>query len=218
MATTLDLKSLEKKAFRSMHQDGLLDINMGGTVASFAVLEYHQASEAFPLMQFSLFLAGLLASTIIFWVGKKFITVPRLGQVKFGPQRQRRARTLMMVLSGIVLLQVLIFIGTTVLWHNPQWAAKIGFGQATGDLGRLTVAIVGALFVGPSLTLVAFFTDFLRGYYIAFIISLGVFSLIWFDNPIYMIAAGLIVIIPGVILFIRFLRQYPLPPVAVTHD
>lgn len=217
MNTSMDLHALEKKAYRSIHQDGLLDIQMGGVVASFAILAYHEAGDAFPLLRFSLFLIGALLSHFIFWAGKRFFTIPRLGQVKFGPERQRRARTLTIVLSAIVLVQVVLFIGTIILWRYPDLAARMGFGQTSPDLERLTVAVVGALFVGPSMALVAYFSDFLRGYYIAFLISIGVFSLIWFGKPIYLIMIGLIVIIPGVILFIRFLQQHPLPPSEVTH-
>lgn len=212
-----DLKSLEKKAFRATHQDGLWDIYMGGVVMSMAVLAYSEASDAFPLLRFSIFLLGLGASYLIFWAGKKYITTPRLGQVKFGPQRKRRKRTQVLVLSGIVFVQAAILIGTIILWNNPQWAMRLGFGQTNPDLERLIVAVIGAMFVGPSIALISYFNDFPRGYYIAFLVSLGVFSLIWFGKPIYLIVAGLLVVVPGVILFVRFLRTHPLPPAEVTH-
>jgi hypothetical protein len=48
--------------------------------------------------------------------------------------------------------------------------------------------------------------------------SLAAFSLVWFGQPIYLIVAGLVVIIPGVVLFIRFLVQYPLRRVELRHD
>jgi hypothetical protein len=97
MNNLFDLKRLEKKAFRATHQDGLWDIQMGGIVMSMAVLAYLETSDAFPLLQFSIFLLGLGASFLIFWAGKKYVTIPRLGQVKFGPHRQRRKRTLVLV-------------------------------------------------------------------------------------------------------------------------
>jgi hypothetical protein len=212
-----DLKNLEKKAFRATHQDGLWDIYMGGVVMSMAILAYSEASKAFPLVRFSIFLLGLGAAYLIFWAGKKYITTPRLGQVKFGPQRQRRKRILVMVMSGMVFVQVVILIGTILLWRNPSWASSLGFGQTNPDLERLIVAVIGAMFVGPSIALIAYFNDFLRGYYIAFIVSLGVFSLIWFGEPLYLISAGLLIMIPGVVLFIRFLSEHPRPPAEVTH-
>jgi hypothetical protein len=217
MNDIFDLKRLEKKAFRATHQDGLWDIYMGGVVMSMAVLAYHEDSDAFPLVRFSIFLFGLGAAYLIFWAGKKYITTPRLGQVKFGPQRQKRKRILAMVMSGMVFVQIVFLIGTTILWKNPQWAMSLEFVQTNQDVERMIVAVIGALFVGPSIALIAYFNDFMRGFYIAFIVSLGVFSLIWFGKPIYLIAAGLVIIVPGVILFVRFLREYPRPPAKVTH-
>jgi hypothetical protein len=217
MTASLDLKSIERKAFRSTHQDGLWDIYIGGIVLSMAVLAYPTASEAYPLFHFGLYLAGMGIFYLIFWAGKKYLTTPRLGQVKFGPQRQRRKLTMILVLLGIVLVQVLLLMGTILLWQNPQWADSLGFSSADPDRERLLVATVGALFVGPSMVILAYFNDFGRGYYIAFILSLAVFSLIWFGEPVYLIVAGLLIMIPGLVLFVRFMRQYPLLP-AEAHN
>lgn len=218
MNNMLDLKGLEKKAFRATHQDGLWDIYMGGIMLSMATLTYSKTDEDINLLQVCAFLGGLGLFYLIFWAGKKFVTTPRLGKVKFGPQRQRRKQSLAMVLAGIVFVQVIILVGTIFLWQNPQWAVSLGLGQTNPDLERLLVAVIGALFVGPSVTLIAYFNDFTRGYYIALIMSLGVFSLIWFNQPVYLIVASVLIIIPGVVFFVRFLRKYPLPPAEVTHD
>jgi hypothetical protein len=218
MSDLLDLKNIEQKAFRATHQDGLWDIYIGGVVLSMSVLAYSTASEAKPLLRFSLYLVGMAVFYIIFWGGKKYITAPRLGQVKFGPRRQKRKLIMASVLGGIVLLQVLLLVGTILLWRNPDWATRLGFHPSNRDLERMVVAIAGALFVGPSMLLISYFNDFLRGYYIAVIMSLAVFSLIWFGQPIYLIIAGLVIIIPGLVLFIRFLRKHPLPPTEARHD
>jgi hypothetical protein len=217
MSETLDLKAIERKAFRATHQDGLWDIYIGGVILCMTILTYSTGSEEFPLLNFGLYLLGLGASWLIFWAGKKFITAPRLGQVKFGPQRQRRKRTLVTILVGIVLLQAILVALTILLWANPEGAARLGITGSDPDLERLLVASIGALFVGPSMVILAYFNDFTRGYYIAFILSLAVFSLIWFGQPVYLIVAALIIMIPGVVLFVRFLRQHPLPPAEVRH-
>jgi hypothetical protein len=218
MSDLLDLKRIENKAFRATHQDGLWDIYIGGVVLCMSVLAYSTASEAFPLLRFGLYLAGMGVFYLFYWGGKKYLTTPRLGQVKFGRRRQRRKLTMMIVLGGIVLLQVILLVGTNYLWKNPQWATSLGFSHSDPDRERLLVAIVGALFIGPSMVFIAYFNDFLRGYYIAFIMSLAVFSLIWFGRPIYLIIAGLLIILPGLVLFIRFLLAHPLPPAEISHD
>jgi len=218
MSDAIDLRNIEKKAFRATFQDGLLDIYQGGIVLSMSFLAYTTASEARPLLRFGLFLAGLLVFYGIFWGCKKYITTPRMGQVKFGPRRQKRKLIMTLVLSSLILLQVILLVGTILLWKNPGWATDLGLHTTNRDLERMVVAIIGALFVGPSMILIAYFNDFLRGYYIAFVLSLAVFSLIWFGQPIYLLIAGLLIIIPGVVLFIRFLRAHPLPPTEASHD
>jgi hypothetical protein len=184
----------------------------------YVFLAYTFSNEAKPLLRFGLYLAGMGVFYLIFWAGKKYLTTPRLGQVKFGPRRQKRKQIMLGVLAGIVGLQVVILVGTILLWKNPNLAARLGFSQANPDLERLLVATIGALFVGPSMVLLAYFNEFMRGYYIAVILSLAVFSLTWFGKPVYLVLSGLLIIIPGLILFVRFLRSHPLPPVEVTYD
>ena len=48
MSNSLDLKNIEKKAFRATYQDGLWDIYMGGEVLCMSFLAYSTASEAKP--------------------------------------------------------------------------------------------------------------------------------------------------------------------------
>ncbi len=215
MTSSLDLNQIEKRAFRSMHQDGLWDIYIGGIVLSLSVLTYSNYGEINLLLRFGLFLVGAAIFYMVYWAGKRYLTAPRLGQVKFGPYRQRRKLIMLLVLAGIVLLQVIILIGTILLWRFPEQAMLL---PVNPDLERLIVAIIGALFVGPSMLLISYFRDFLRGYYIAFILSLAVFALIWFDEPIYLVLAALPIIIPGIVLFIRFMIQHPLPPAEASHE
>lgn len=208
MSTQINLKEIERKAFRSTHQDGLLDICIGLVVGSMALLMWNDS----PWLYLVLAFLGVSAGQLVFWAGKKFITLPRMGQVKFGEIRRKRNKTLALILAVVVLIQVGIVLLTAGAWAFPTWGDQIQElfpGRGASDL---LVAAVGALFVGPSMLLIAYFTDFPRGYYIALILSLGVFFMIWFWQPLIQIGAALLIIIPGLILFVRFLRQYPRIP------
>ena len=218
MSDSLDLKSIEKKAFRATYQDGLWDIYIGGIVLCMAELAYNSENENLPLLRLMFYLLGVCVFYLIYWGGRKFLTTPRLGQVKFGPHRQRRKLIMASVLAGMVLLQVMVLIGTVLLWRNPSWATDLSLHTTNQDLERMVVAVVGALFIGPSMVLIAYYNDFLRGYYIAFIMSLAVFCLIWFSQPIYLIGAGLLIMLPGIVLFVRFMQKHPLPPPEANHD
>jgi hypothetical protein len=219
-ANPISLKELERKAFRSTYQDGLRDIYQAGLISSFTVFAgaLDTSSTLSSWQRLIIFLVGVGISYLIFWAGKKFITLPRIGQVKFGPARLRRKRTLLFVMTGIVGLQVVILGFTVVLWRFPALGNWLGLTSLTQNRETLIVAIVGALFVGPSLALLAYFNDFPRGYYIAIVMSIAVFSYIWFDSSLFILAAGALVFLPGVYLFIRFLIQHPLHPQEVQND
>ena len=73
------------------------------------------------------------------------------------------------------------------------------------------VAALGSLFVGPPMLVMAYMIDFPRGYYIAVLMALAVFLMILTNQMIYSLVIGAIIILPGLVLFIRFLRKYPLP-------
>lgn len=217
MVTQLDLKEMERKAFRSTYQDGLWDIYVGGVLVGITVLTGIPESADFPVARFLAAFTVIGLSYLIFWAGKKYITLPRLGQVKFGAERRKRKRTLAAVLTVIVAIQAGVVLLSVALWANPELAARAPFLTASQSASDLLVASLGALFVGPSMAVVAYFNDHPRGYYIAVILSVAVFLMIWTGNPAYMLAAAALVILPGLVLFVRFLRQHPRPPAEALH-
>jgi len=217
MSSAINLREIERKAFRSTYQDGLWDIYLGLVVTAMAVFMYRPPEGYAPTN--ILMAMGMIGLALgLFWAGKKFITLPRMGQVKFGPARQRRKLTLAVILGLVVLVHSGI-VGLSALgWLNPQLAAQINTLLPSRDLNRLAVASLGALFVGPSMILIAYFNDFGRGYYIAVMMSLAVFSMIWLNQPIYPLLMGALIILPGLALLARFLRQYPLPRWEAPHE
>jgi hypothetical protein len=207
----LNLKEIERKAFRSTYQDGLLDIYMGIVVASMAVMMLATDYETFGWTILLIAFGGVGVGCLIFWGGKKFITLPRMGQVRFGEVRQQRKRKLAILLGGVIVIQASIVLLTAGAWAVPALGAALARWLPGADAERLLVASLGALFVGPALMLVAYFNDFLRGYYIAGLVSLSVFLMILFDQPLIQCIAGGLIAIPGVILLVRFLQKYPYP-------
>jgi hypothetical protein len=219
MTTTLNLKELERKAFRSTYQDGLWDIYQGGIILSFTAFAGGlDAPDSLSSWQrFLLFMGGVGLSYLIFWAGKRYITLPRIGQVQFGPLRQRRKRTLAVALGGIVAVQVAVVAFSVALWQIPALRAWLGISSMPQTVETLVVAVIGALFVGPSLALVAYFNDFPRGYFLAAVMSVSVFCLVWFDHALFMLLGGLLIIIQGIFLFARFFLRHPLPPMEMRN-
>jgi hypothetical protein len=205
-----DLKQIERKAFRSTYQDGLLDILMGVMVVAMAITIYHPESGYSPMNIIGMVLIYAVVYSL-FWAGKKYITLPRMGQVRFGPTRQHKKMTMAVILGVIVLIQAFV-VGMTVFgWLNPVFGAKLVGSFGDYSLEHLAVAALGSFFVGPSILVIAYFIDFLRGYYIAVLMALAVFLMILLNQPIYPVVIGGLIIVPGVVLFINFLKKYPIP-------
>jgi hypothetical protein len=217
MTAQLDLKELERKAFRSTYQDGLWDLYFGLIVICMSIFVYRPASGYSPLNIF-MALGAMGVAYALFWAAKKFITLPRMGQVRFGAKREMRKRTLVIVLSVVVLIQVGFLAFQLLARANPELGAKLNSFLPDGDLMNMIVASVGALFVGPSMILVAYFKDFPRGYYIAIMIALAVFLMIYLNQPIYAIIIGVLIALPGLVLFVQFLRKYPLHRQEAGHE
>lgn len=209
MSARLDLKEIERKAFRSTYQDGLWDMLLGLIVVSLSVSAYRPADGYNP-MNIVLATSAWLLALGLFWAGKKFITLPRMGQVRFGAARKQRGITLAIILGVVILIQVGMVGLPLLAWFNPEVGVKVNDFLRARDLMDLAVAAIGSLFVGPSMILIAYFSDFPRGYYIAVMMSLAVFLMIYLNQPIYPIVIGGLIILLGLVLFVRFLKTYPL--------
>lgn len=217
MSAVLDLKEIERQAFRSTYRDGLWDMYIGAIVMAMALFMYRQ-EDGYTSVNIILLVLVIAIAYGLFWAGKKFITVPRMGQVRFGPARKQKKRTLAIILGAMVLVQAGV-VGLTVLgWLNPQVGARVIGLLAGQSLERLAVAVLGSLFVGPSMILIAYFNDFPRGYYIAAMMSLAVFMMILVNRPIYPLIIGGLIVLPGLVLFVRFLKAYPLPRASASYE
>jgi hypothetical protein len=217
MSQNLDLKAIERKAFRSVYKDGLWDIYIGIILLVCSQLLAIPDNEDFPLPTMLLSLAGLVIAFGVYHLGKRFVTAPRMGLVKFGPERQKRKVTLAWIMSMYLLVTLGVFLFSLYLWNakNPvlteNWMMTVG-------MERLLVATLAALIVGTSTIVISYFKDFVRGYYIALVMGAGFFLALWLDTPIFIVIAAVLILLPGLALFVNFLRQHPLPPREASHD
>src|SRR5512139_947858 len=119
MNVPLDLKNLERKAWSSYFQDGLLDIELGMLLFALALI--------IPIMErmdtrwpgYLLFLM-LFIPWLLFLAGRRFITMPRLGWVKFGGERRKKKARLMLVMSAFLLLNILLLLFTVIANEDPD--------------------------------------------------------------------------------------------------
>lgn len=199
MNNSMDLKMLEKNAWRSFHQDGLWDIYLGLILWALAIflgagMEAVE-NDVLRLFAYTLLIGGAF---LVFWAGKRYITAPRLGRVKFGPARKRRKLHLALILGGFTLVTVILVILTAIAKNNNAPLPQ-----------SLPVYLFAGLFVGAAIATIAWFNDYPRGYYIAVIYALCFGLGEYVDKFAIFWIGGLLVMVPGVYLFIRFLKKHP---------
>ena len=210
MSQKMNLKELERKAFRSTFQDGLWDLFLGLQLLAWGLAPLLE--EIVPLSDWwvAVLTAPLMLVYLTIFAAKKYITAPRIGRVKFGSKRKAKVKGVVAMTSVILLLG--LFVGA--LWWGgiktglPEWVAGI----------PLPPVIWMVLFI-TGFSLAAYFLDFSRLYLygVLYAISLPT-RIILKQNPdlgsvsliAYFVSGGVMVLI-GVVLFIRFLRDYPIP-------
>ena len=205
MTTNTDLKQLERKAWTSFFQDGLLDIFMGLVLVAVG----------FPAMLPGIFITGLsqdVAGAVLmvlaflpYWGGKRFITVPRTGRAEFSRARKSRQTKAAVIYAISAVAGAIVFLMTMLGLRSspPAWV------QSLGVEGFLALGIGGWMFL--ILGLGSYFTDYTRGYVIAALYALGFGGKVLLHNPITFIIAGMLAVLMGLVVFVRFLRTHPKP-------
>ena len=86
MTENINLKEIERKAWKSCYQDGIWDIFLGLILLNFGIAPLME--EITGTTYLISYIILLVLGYIIFYGGKKYITVPRIGNVKFSPKRK----------------------------------------------------------------------------------------------------------------------------------
>jgi len=191
MTEQLNLKQLERKAWQLYHQDGLVEVFLGILL----VLAFFAGTAGEH--RFFFYIPMLLTGPALL-LAKRIITVPRMGQVKFGAERKAKQRKLRLVAVTVFAITVALLVATIlrVPWvpHQPVVVA-IGFGGM--------IALVFATF--------AYMKDFPRLYVVGLVIGAAFTLAELLDSSIPLLAAGAIVLSVGLAILIAFVRRYPVP-------
>ena len=205
MSHTINLKELERKAFRSTFQDGLWDIYLGFLLLTMGMGPVLPALNTSVMWTLAILLMLSVLAWLAFWAGKKFITTPRMGLVKFGPQRKAKLNKTRAVLSLSALLGVIMFV-LRATW-NIEWAARIPIPAYIWAVQAIVVFGLGAYFLDVS-------RFYAYGVLYAIPVPVGIVLLQNTGLPGFMflpfgVSGGIMVLI-GVVMFVRFLRDYPI--------
>lgn len=203
MMQNIDLKKLERKAWTTYFQDGLIDI-VFGFILLVSILSSTLSAMGVPdVVRISIYVPLMFLCPVIYVAGKKYVTIPRLGLVKFGSERKARSKKMIL---GLIITQLVLL---TILILTFLKAVALGF------LGSVIVT----LNILVALSLLAYYLDYPRMYIIAVLFAMSeptYYYLQHYTNVTYigMIAYGVpasIILIMGIVVFYRFLRKYPLP-------
>ena len=212
MNQKINLKEIEKKTYRSTFEDGLYDIGWGLLLSGFGMIPLLK-DFGFPT-PLNLVLMPLSALLVIF-LGKKYITVPRLGFVKFGKKRQAQKKCISNLASIIIPVQIALIIMVRI-------QALPNFLTAESNL---TLPILISIFIIIIFAIIAHVINFPRFfiYGIFMAISYPTAEILYqfvgtpLDGLIPFGISGVILLFTGVIFLIRFLNKYPKSKLEVTN-
>ena len=209
MSQDINLKVIERQAWRSVFQDGLWDIYLGMLLMAMAALTLLSKTNIPKVGQMSMYIGLMGLAMLVLWAGKRLITVPRMGRVKFGPEGKARKMKARVLLALSVLVGVVVFV-FVVLALKGNWSEGLPLHLIIPGVWTMNMLVV--------FSLGAYFLDFERLYLIGVLYALPVPLDIWLDEYagiklgfIAFAVPAAIIVTMGLVVFIRFLRDYPLP-------
>jgi len=203
MSQRISLKEVEQKAFKSSFQDGLVDIFIGCVVLQLAIAPglSRRLGDFWSSVVFLPFYAIVY---LVLWLIRKYVVRPRVGIVKFGSWRKSRMiRFNVVMLVMLMMALILGFLSVVKFDVLPGWI----------HMARLSLIML----VGFSLA--GYFLDFSRLYLYGALATLSPLIGEWFyvylkaphhGFPITFGFTASLIIITGLVLFIRLLRDHPI--------
>ena len=194
---------MEKKAWRTTFDDGVIDIYFGILIASFG--PSLALTEVLPIPLNALLGPIMIGLGLAFFIlSKKYLIKPRIGAVKFGRKRKVKKFRTLAVLSVSMMLLLILFL--------------FNLSNNEGNF-NLPYLLEGLLFLTVPLCFVAYFLQFTRLYVYAVLLGSGFFladisSLIIpipFNFLFSYLSLGGIIAIIGITYLIRFMKKYRLP-------
>jgi len=203
MSKKTSLREVEKRTYMSYHQDGLLDIFVGAYVLLFGLGILFTAVTDFSMW---FVIPGIFPAIMVpIWVSvKKRITMPRIGYVEFG---SRGANKLMAIFIGLMVAGLGVFMVFTFASRSQAWALTlrnliISNGMIIIGIGAAAISSLFAYTMG------------LKRLYVYGLLTLALFfagHFITIPLEYFLLTIGLVIIINGFVLLMRFIRKYPLP-------
>jgi len=205
MSQPISLKDAERKVFQSTFADGLWDVFIGCSFPLQLTIAPFLSRSMGDLWSSAVFLPFWGAVYLVIWLVRRKVVAPRIGKVEFGPARKSKLKKLS---AALLIVNVIAFILGIV--------AALGFGSLPAAGPPITMGLT--LLIGFSTA--AYFLDFPRLYIYGLLGALAPLVGEWlYQNmgashhgfPIVFGSLAGVMILTGLVTFIRFLQNNPLP-------
>jgi MFS family permease len=222
MSNQMSLKEAERKAFRlSTSQDGLYDTFLGLFIILLSGMTW--MDENGLRTPWNVIVVEGIAFAILLGVlaVKKFIVAPRIGRVQYGVERKKRMKRLAIVMGITSLLTVFLFAMTVraiyfaepLVDNPPSWSLELD-----------PVHTGAGIFIVAIFSVIAYMNDYPRLYLYGWLFGIGYVvstyvqdqtgGLFYWPQAL----AGLTTALIGLVLFLRFLREYAPSTEAAIHE
>jgi hypothetical protein len=196
MSEKIDLREIEKKAWITFSsKDGFYDIFIGVMLIVSAIQAF------FYNIWFTSF---ILISVLIVPLGKKYVTIPRIGFVKFGPERVRNQFKMVMIIGIAVSATFILFLLPIFIEDPPSYLASI----VMASIIAVVFAALGWFMCNYRLILYGLMWAFGEVLWRIFGEPTGPYLLLTF---------GIIMVFIGIFVTLRFIQNYPLPSKEVAN-
>ena len=196
------LREIERKAYMSYHQDGLLDMVIGLYALSFGLGIFVDKILEFSFV--AIMPAIMISIVLPIWIhAKKKITMPRIGFVKFGARGSNKLFAIFLGLAvaglGVSLALSVFMIGQN---GRPVWLEILfQYGMIWIGLGA---AVIGSLFA---------YTMGLKRLHGYGLLTLALFvsgHFLGIPFEYLLLTIGSVIIASGAALLVQFIQRYPL--------
>ena len=212
MSQPYNLSQIQRRTFRMISfEDGLFDLLLGITFMFLAI--YPVTRELLgPIWNMVLFLSLLALAIVAQLLVRHLVSEPRIGYV-----RLRKTLTLRFLLIITVVMVVITFglVLLTLLSPGLEPTSSIP-AEAPGERSYM-VEFITLLFMGGLFSAMGYLFGVRRLYFYGWMVGLAYLVSVYMEHNagwillIPMAFAAGVILVTGLVLFLRFVHKYPLP-------
>ena len=200
MTEQLDLKALERRAWRSTYEDGLTDIFLGLLLSQFG-LGLWLAPKFGEMGTLGVMFVYACALVVGLGVAKKRITRPRAGTARFGTERKVKQKKVAVVLSLSMLVGAVLFAVAIA-----GWVSLAGWILPASVFGINAIVVFGLLAYLNDVPRFALYGWLFAGAFPAWVLIDEIAGRQF--RPIAPFAFSLVMVVTGVVMLVKFVRRY----------